>query len=229
MKETMQIIVLINSIERADKLVRALLSINNAGQLNFGIHLLSTINTSPLDSDEICGIKIGTSNTNAEMLSHAADMLNNNSPCIICTDEVVPVSNWHIALENITTLHSDVDCIFGRRYTETLENKGQFENAELGFKYKDAMPETIAPHVIDFAPSPHSNCIEVGSFPIFFNWFSHNMSVVLKNALRKADSLESFQTELALGQASENGKALTFYYAPELETVDHTLLELFNT
>ena len=156
-----------------------------------------------------------------DALSCGAGLINDEEHTIIASDSVIPVDSYAKHITQNLEQFPDMAVAFGRRYNSVIAGRHNIE--KLGFKYIDATPKLIAPHIIDHTPSFDSHAKQVSRFPVFFNWFSSDVSSVLKSALEHGTSLSEMSLFFCdyLQHLSPDRK---MYYLPEIEVIDKKLL-----
>lgn len=150
-------------------------------------------------------------------LSCASKLVDLDNDTIVMTVDVFPTDTFKSAIYGNLERFPNMVVAFGRWYQEPL--KGRHHVSRLGYKFKDVTPKLIANHIVNHTPSFDSHAKTVTRFPIFFNWFSRNVSSELKNAMCAAVSFSEMSLFICeYLQSATPDKEM--FYLPELEVLD---------
>lgn len=145
------------------------------------------------------------------------------SECVITVADVVPKEQWLEIIHKEKAILTDMGCAIGRWYKTLKPGREKLSLSRLGVKYIDQTPEMIRNHVIDHSPSMLVHAKKISRFPIFFNWFSAEMSQRVINCLKVSCSFSDFSHFLSDEMCrAESREAI--YYLNNLEIIDMKLM-----
>lgn len=219
----MQVFVFFNSLDSAKNLVKTY-SASAKHDVELCLFSMQLLEQDEYDDLLQLGYSIANCLNMEAAMKEASEKVKIGAELIINLDSVVPVSDWQKRIYNAKSRHPSIQSCFGRWYREPLVGREFVSNDSLGFKYKDIVPGFIANSVYDFCVDPKHHSIKVSRIPIFFNWFSEEMTPVVKAGMANAKSmieLSHFITDYGALDSRLN----EFYYLPEIEVLDKRLLK----
>jgi hypothetical protein len=219
----MQVIVLFNSLEKLKNVLRTF-DAQKENITQFHLFSLGPLSEEDLELALDLEYPLSSCLNTKDALQQVAEVLKLNSETILTLDNVVPVSDWHAHILNYKRQYPNMNVAFGRWYRDAIAGREFISNDRLGFKFKDAIPSLIGNYVYDHFPDPTSHCLQVLRFPIFFNWFSEEMTAVLKSCLSNANSISELSHFISDYGAMSKEKG-RFYYLPNIEVLDQRLLK----
>ena len=168
------------------------------------------------------GISISESQNVDNAFSKASEFIGQEQS-VITTVDVIPKGNWNDIITSYKQALPDMGTAIGRWYKSSAPGRSNVKSNNMGVKFVDHTPALINDYIIDHAPSSVLHAKKLSRFPVFFNWFSAEMSNVVANGLKESSCFSEFSHFLSDYISSSTSKN-SIYYLNKLEIIDMKLM-----
>jgi hypothetical protein len=217
----MNVIVLFS---QADKLKEYLNFSAHDSDKEIQYHYVSTQALSDIEQLMLAenNITVYEADTLKDAFSYASEIIVDNE-CVITTVDVVPKGGWLDIIEKNKLILSDMGAVIGRWYKAEVAGRRALKTKNMGVKFIDSTPNLISDFVIDHSPVAGVHAKKISRFPVFFNWFSADMSTVVANCMKECNSFSDFSHFLSDHMSSSESK-YSIYYINNIEVIDIKML-----
>jgi len=167
-------------------------------------------------------IKVNESENIDLAFTRASDFIGQEES-VITTVDVIPKGRWLDIITEDKQVFPDMGAAIGCWYKSSAPGRSHVKSNNMGVKFVDHTPELIKDYIVDHSPSALIHAKKLSRFPVFFNWFSAEMSNAVVNCLKESSCFSEFSHFLSDYIAASASKS-SIYYLNKLEIIDMKLI-----